>query len=157
MGEARMPALIYLETNFFIKAVEGTEETAGPPRRLLNFRRGRPGLACTSELTFAETLAPPQRPDALPLHVKRRTYLDLLLWSAFIALIPVTRDLLIETADVRAVARMKLADAIHLASAIRANCRYLVTSDSDFKNAPTGIERLEPNATGIDRLLSVVQ
>ena len=154
MTDAPSRPPVYLETNFFIKAVEGTADTAGPPKKLLGLLRGRPGLACTSELTFAETLVPPKRPDALPLQVKRRVYLDLLIWSAFITLIPVTRDVLIETADLRAMNRMKLADAIHLVSAIRAGCQYVVTSDSDFKNVPVGIERIEPDDAGIEHLLS---
>ncbi|MEJ2625580.1 MAG: PIN domain-containing protein [Pseudolabrys sp.] len=156
MTEASSQSLIYLETNFFIKAVEGTAETAGPPKKLLGLLRQRPGLACTSELTFAETLAPPKRPDALPLNMKRRVYLDLLIWSAFIALLPITREVLIETADLRAVARMKLADAIHLVSAVRSGCRYVVTSDSDFKSLPAGVERVEPDETGIEHILSAL-
>lgn len=108
MIEAASRPAIYLETNFFIKAVEGTAEAAGPPRSLIESLRGHPGLAVTSEITFAETLAPPNRSDAPPLHVKRRAYLDLLLWSGFVVLVPVSRDVLIETADLRAARRMKL-------------------------------------------------
>src|ERR1700744_1896332 len=93
------PSLIYLDTNFFIKAVEGLDDAAAPAKTLIEaLRQQRAGIAATSEITFAEVLAPPKRPDALPLHVKRRVYLDLLLWSGFVALIPVSRDILIETA-----------------------------------------------------------
>jgi predicted nucleic acid-binding protein len=131
-------------------------ETAGPPKRLLALLRTQPRIACTSELTLAELLAPPKRSDALPLQMKRRAYLDLLVWSGFIALIPVTRDILIETADLRAVTRLRLADAIHLASGIRAGCQYLVTSDTDFKNMPAGMQRIEPDEAGIDHIMKVL-
>src|SRR5476649_435131 len=133
MTDAPADQAVYLESNFFIKAVEGTAETSASPKRLLEVLRKRPGVAVTSEITFAETLAPPRRADALPLHIKRRAYLDLLLWNGFITLIPVSRDILIETADLRVVARMKLPDAIHLVSAIRSKCRFIVSGDSDFK------------------------
>jgi predicted nucleic acid-binding protein len=146
---------VYLETNFFIKAVEGLSEVAAPPKKLIEVLLTRPGLGVTSEITFAETLAPPTRADALPLHIKRRVYLDLLLWSQFITLVPVSRDVLIETADLRSVARMKLPDAIHLVSAIRSKCRYLVSSDSDFDDLPDGMERVKPDAGGIEGLLKV--
>lgn len=147
---------VYLETNFFIKAVEGTPEVAGPPKKLMDFLRARPGIGVTSEITFAETLAPPKRPDALPLHIKRRVYLDLLLWSGFITLIPVSRDLLVETADLRSMNRMKLPDAIHLVSAIRTKCRYLVSGDSDFVRLPDGMMRLIPDAGDIDKLIKAL-
>jgi predicted nucleic acid-binding protein len=147
---------VYLETNFFIKAVEGIPEVAGPPKKLIEVLRTKRGLGITSEITFAETLAPPRRSDSLPLHIKRRAYLDLLLWSGFITLIPVTRDVLIETADLRMVARMKLPDAIHLVSAIRSKCRYLVSSDSDFDRLPDGMTQVIPDAEGIGNLLKVL-
>jgi predicted nucleic acid-binding protein len=147
---------VYLETNVFIKAVEGTPETSAPPKRLIDFLRSRPGIAVTSKITFAETLAPPKRADALPLHIKRRVYLDLLLWSAFVTLVPVTRDILIETADLRSVAKMKLPDAVHLVSAIRGKCRYLVSSDSDFRKLPAGMTFIEPNEEGVESLLRIL-
>jgi predicted nucleic acid-binding protein len=148
--------VVYLETTFFIKAVEGQEQASRAPKRLIDVLRARPGTAVTSELTFAETLAPPKRSDALPLHIKRRAYLDLLLWSGFVTLIPVSRDILIETADLRAVHRMKLPDAIHLASAIYAKCRYLVSDDRDFERMPSGMLRMKSDDQGIERLLKAL-
>ena len=155
MTEAPSGQPIYLETNFFIKAVEGTPEAATPPRKLIQALRAQPGLAATSEITFAETLAPPRRENAMPLHLKRRAYLNLLLWSGFVTLIPVTRDVLIETADLRGVKSMKLPDAIHLVSAIRARCQFLVSSDNDFEGLPQGMARVEPDHDGIENLLKI--
>jgi predicted nucleic acid-binding protein len=156
MTDAPSGQAIYLETNFFIKAVEGTAETSASPKKLLTILRSRPGIAVTSEITFAETLAPPKRADALPLHMKRRAYFDLLLWSGFIGLIPVSRDILIETADLRMVARMKLPDAIHLVSAIRGKCRYLVSADGDFRKLPVGMTLVRPDDGGIESLLRAI-
>jgi predicted nucleic acid-binding protein len=147
-------SLIYLDTNFFIKAVEGLVDAAAPAKTLIEaLRRQRAGIAATSEITFAEVLAPPKRPDALPLHVKRRVYLDLLLWSGFVALIPVSRDILIETAALRAVGRFKLPDAIHLASAVRVQCRFFVSADRDFDMMPDGMERVNCDHDDLPRLL----
>lgn len=147
---------VYVDANVFIHAVEGTPDTAAGPRKLLDFLRSNSGLAATSEITFAETLATPQRQDALPLSVKRRAYLDLLLWSAFIRLVPVSRDILIETADLRAVARLKLPDAVHLVSAIRGRCRYFVSSDKDFHKLPSGMTLVTPDVLSIDGLLKAL-
>lgn len=151
------PNLIYLDTNVFIKAVEGLDEAAAPAKILIQaLRDRRSGIAATSEITFAEVLAPAKRPDALPLHTKRRAYLDLLLWSGFVALIPVNRDILIETAALRATGRFKLPDAIHLVSAIRARCRFFVSADRDFDKMPEGMERVNCNHNDLPRLLKAL-
>jgi predicted nucleic acid-binding protein len=147
-------SLIYLDTNVFIKAVEGLDEAAAPAKALIEaLRRQRSGIAATSEITFAEVLAPSRQPDALPLAMKRRAYLDLLLWSGFMALIPVSRDILIETAALRATGRFKLPDAVHLASAIQFRCRFFVSADRDFDKMPEGMERVSCDHNDLPRLL----
>jgi predicted nucleic acid-binding protein len=147
-------SLICLDTNVFIKAVEGLDEAAAPAKTLIKaLRHQRSGIAATSEITFAEVLAPPKRSDALPLHMKRRAYLDLLLWSGFVALIPVSRDILIETAALRAMGRFKLPDAVHLVSAVRARCRFFVSADRDFDKMPEGMERVNCDHDDLPRLL----
>jgi len=112
-------------------------------------------MAITSELTLAEVLAPPDRKDALPLHVKRRLYLDLLVWSRFIDLKPVSRDVLYETADLRNVAKMKLPDAIHLVTAIQNKCRYFVSKDRRLK-IPRGMKLVPPDKNGIAQVLKEI-
>jgi predicted nucleic acid-binding protein len=150
-------SMIYLDTNVFIRAVEGVDEAAAPAKRLMETLRGLPaGVAATSEITLAEVLAPPKRSDALSLHIKRRVYLDLLVWSPLIKLIPVSRDILIETADLRttgAVKGIKLPDAIHLVSAKRTNCRFFVSMDRDFDKLPQGMERIDPDDKGLSKLI----
>jgi predicted nucleic acid-binding protein len=154
MTESSSSSLIYLDTNVFIRAVEGTDEAAAPAKRLIATLRNQPaGVATTSEVTLAEVLSSPKRPDALPLHIKRRVYLDLLVWSAFIRLIPVSRDVLIETADLSVVSRLKLPDANHLVSAMRSNCRFFVSTDRDFDKLPQGMERIDPDENGLSRLI----
>jgi predicted nucleic acid-binding protein len=147
---------IYLDTNFFIKAVEGLDEAAAPGKALIDALRQRPGMAATSEITFAEVLAPSMQADALSPQMKRRAYLDLLLWSGFVALIPVSRSILIETARLRAMGRFKLPDAIHLVSAIQVRCRFFISADKDFDRMPDGIERVDCNHDSLPRLLGAL-
>jgi predicted nucleic acid-binding protein len=148
-------SLIYLDTNVFIKAVEGLDEAAAPAKTLINaLRHQRSGIAATSEITFAEVLAPPRRSDALSLHIKRRAYLDLLLWSGFVALVPVSRDILIETAALREMGKLKLPDAVHLVSASRLRCRFFVSADRDFDKMPEGMERVNCDHDDLPRLLA---
>lgn len=145
MAEAASDLRIYLDTNFFIRAVEGATEVSDPARGLLQVLRKHAGSAVTSEITFAEVLAPTTRPDSLPPAIKRRAYLDLLLWGGFIQLVPVSRGVLIETADLRVVSRLKLPDAIHLVSAIQSGCKFFVSADRGFEKLPMGMELVSPD------------
>lgn len=150
-------ATIYIDSNVFIYAVEGTGETAAPAKKLLaHIRDRRPGHAVTSELTIAEVLSPSKRADALPLSIKKRLYLDLLIWSGVIRLVPVTRSILIETADLRAANNIKLPDAIHIVTAIHQRCRFIVSADVQFRRLPAGMRRVAPDEAGIESLLKEI-
>jgi predicted nucleic acid-binding protein len=144
--------LVYVDTNVFITGFESPIEAAKPVQDFLLRLRERPGSAVTSELTLAELLAPVSRPGGLPTPVKRRLYLDLLIWSKMFDLRPITRDILIETADLRRAARHTLPDAIHLVTAIRAQCRYFLSYDNGVR-PPQGMERIPPDRPGIDVVL----
>lgn len=121
---------VYLDANVFIYAIEGDENVSAPVQTFLTAMRDRPGTAVTSELTLAEVLAP-SKGRARPSPLKRQ-YMDLLIWSGIVGLQPVSRDILLETTKLRATettARLRLPDAIHLATAIRAGCRFMVSND----------------------------
>jgi predicted nucleic acid-binding protein len=144
---------IYLEANVFIYAVEGTGDVSEEPKRLLAALRKHPGRAVTSELTLAEVLAPTTRPDALAPELKRSAYLDLLVESGFIGLVAVTRTILLETVSLRSAMRMKLADAIHLASAVHAKSQFFVSRDRDFRRLPEGMSWVAPDEGGVAQVL----
>jgi predicted nucleic acid-binding protein len=147
---------VYVDSNVLIYAVEGVPATADPAKELIRFLRTERELMFTSEIALAEVLAPSNREGAWSLQAKRHVYLDLLIWSGAVNLLPVTRDILIRTADIRKMTPLKLPDAIHLASAIYGKCRFLVTGDSDFKNLPSGITHIKPDEAGIRNLLQVL-
>ena len=129
---------LYLDANVFIYAIEGSAEVSNPLRELFGLLRAKTGAGVTSELTLAEVL-----PRANG--VQRRNYLDLIVWSRIFDLRPVSRDILIETAEYRKVAGMpKLPDAIHVVTAIRADCRTILSADSRLK-LPEGYTALLPN------------
>lgn len=151
-----MSSTIYLDANVFIYFLEGEPSVADPLRELFEAFRKKPSAAVTSELTLAETLAPPRRPGALPLDAKRDQYLDLLLHSKIVRLIPIDRDILIETAEIRNRANQRLADAIHVVSAIRSKSRYFVSGDSDAKRLPAGIDWIVPDKNGVRTLLGAL-
>jgi predicted nucleic acid-binding protein len=150
---------IYVDANPFIYAVEGNEAVAGPVSQFFERLRKQPGTAVTSELTLAEVLPKARPPE------RRRMYFDLIVWSTIFELRPVTREILVETADYRRVTatampdgRMvipKLPDAIHVVTAIRAGCRYFLSTDGGIK-VPQGMLVFEANQTGIAALAAAL-
>ncbi|PNG27926.1 type II toxin-antitoxin system VapC family toxin [Methylocella silvestris] len=148
---------VYLDPNVFIRAFESPEVEAAPIRRMLEALRHDPKRAVTSELTLAEVLAPARTgPDLL---IKRRFYLDLIVWSGFIDLLPVTRSILLETPDLRKVARHSLPDAIRVVSAIRAGCNFFMSNDKDMKanKIPHGMRALLPDSSGVVTILDALR
>ena len=149
--------VVYVDANAFIYAVEGTDSLARPINELFQALKKRPHAAVTSELTLAEVL--PKAPS--PQH--RRTYLDLMVWSGIFDLRPITRDILIETADYRKISTVtlpdgretmpKLPDAIHVVTAIRSGCKRLLSADSRMK-LPAELTLIEATSIGIAALIS---
>ncbi|ATQ67506.1 type II toxin-antitoxin system VapC family toxin [Methylosinus trichosporium] len=101
-------------------------------------------------------LAPPRRADALPLAEKQPKYLDLLIHSNIVQLVPVDRDILVRTAELREVTRHRLADAIHVASAARSECAYFVSGDADAKRLPDGMTWIAPDIEGVRMIVDAL-
>jgi predicted nucleic acid-binding protein len=142
MTERRTNRRIYFDANAFIYAVEGVDEISVLLRSLFEALRRQASYACTSEFTLAELL---------PKAFQRRNYLTLILHSGLFDLLPVTRDILIETADYRKFikrpsfetrgAMPKLPDAIHVVTAVHAGCNTFVSFDRGLK-LPVGLDRV---------------
>lgn len=120
---------VYLDANVVIYAIEGFAPTAAALQALFaRFDRGELH-AITSELTLAETLVKPIR-DSNP--SARDAYERLLRSSAALTVAPVTRDVLIRAAVIRASSTLKLPDASHAATALAAACTTFLTNDQGF-------------------------
>jgi predicted nucleic acid-binding protein len=147
---------IYFDANAFIYAIEGVDVISGLLHSLFAALKHQTRLAGTSEFTLAEVL-----PKANA--VQRRSYFTLILHSGLFDLLPVTRDILIETADYRRNrarpsfevhgSMPKLPDAVHVVTAIKAGCNTFVSFDRGLK-LPVGLDRV-----GLEegRLLQLVQ
>jgi predicted nucleic acid-binding protein len=110
--------------------------------------------AVTSELTLAELTAPTRRSGGISFVTRKRMYFNLLVANRFIDLSPVTRDVLWETADFRRQAmrqgrNLKLPDAIHVVTAIRSKCRYMMSSDLRLGPLPNEMKLLSAEAEDI--------
>lgn len=147
---SEQPGVVYLDSNVFIDAIEGVELLSSPARKMIELAGAGRRRLVTSELTLAEVLAPGKRGRRSA--DTKRSYLELIVWSRTVDLKPVTREVLMETTKLREVARLKLIDAIHLATAILSGCRFLVSRDEDFREVPAGMERLSASDLSFSRL-----
>ncbi|MDP2410177.1 MAG: PIN domain-containing protein [Pseudolabrys sp.] len=158
MVEPSSRRLVYVDANPIVYALEGPEVLASALKQLFSVFRSRPGTAITSELTLAEVLPKKKIPD--------REFLDLLVWGGVFDLHPVTREVLVETADYRRsagkqlsdgrVAIPKLPDAIHAVTAIRAGCSLFLSADAGVK-LPETMALVKANASGVADLTRNLQ
>ncbi|MDC7785776.1 type II toxin-antitoxin system VapC family toxin [Rhodoplanes sp. TEM] len=150
---------VYVDANPFIYFVEGDTDIAEPVRGIFELLKTRPGLGVTSELTLAEVLPKARSP------IHHRNFVELIVSSKVFGLVPVDRDLLLETADYRRAASRtdidgrrimpKLPDAIHVVSAVRSRCRAILSND-DRLTLPPGLQRFKPDVGGIAELVEVL-
>jgi predicted nucleic acid-binding protein len=128
---------VYLDANVFIYTLEGYPLFA-PVLSALSDRLDTGELrAVTSELTLAETLV---RPMLLGDSRLEGAYETAIRPSGFLDVVPVSREVLREAARTRAgVSRLRLPDAIHVATARISGCSSFLTNDRRLKELE-GIE-----------------
>jgi predicted nucleic acid-binding protein len=128
---------LYLDANVFIYALDSALTPWHVPAQAL-FRLVDSGRASavTSELSLAECLVKPLRDGNGALADLYRGAINAN--NPGLAVAPVSRDVLIEAARLRASRPpLKLPDAIHVATAALNGCDVLVTNDAAFRAAGT--------------------
>ena len=141
MGQTTLPpgSRIYLDTNVWIYALEGCAEHSTILATLFARIDGGELLALTSELTLAEALVKPfsDRNVTLP-----QRYLETLQNRESVRIVPITREILIAAARLRAqVPTLKMPDALHAATALTEGIDYFISNDIRLA-AVTGLEYL---------------
>lgn len=128
---------VYLDANVFVYAVEEAAPFADALRLLFDAVRRGAVRAITSELTLAETLVVPIREGDRD---RQRAFARAIRQRGGLAVMPVTRAVLVEAARLRAaLPALKLPDAIHAATARLSGCGVLLTNDTGFGAVP-GVE-----------------
>lgn len=126
MGPVMEPRLHYLDTNVLIHIIEPiTPLTPAQSRFLARMDDGH-AFAITSELALSECLV---KPIANGDEVVVEAYMALFESQRGLVVMSVTREILIEAAQLRAKSRMSLPDAIHVSTANVAGCAMFVTED----------------------------
>lgn len=122
--------VVYLDSKVFIYAVEGFAQHRPFIEELFRQIDGGRIDAVTSELTMAEVLVKPfeaGREDIGDL------YRELLQTSGHLTVVPIDRSILMQAARYRSVLGVKLPDAIHVATALAANCDVLLSNDQKIR------------------------
>ena len=131
MGTLTLPTqgAVYLDTSAIIYSVERSE----PYLTLLApaWQRAEAGqfvLVC-SELAIVEALVRPIREADGDLEASFRSVFA----APEVQMVPATRQIWEDTARLRAVTGLKVPDALHAATALRAECSLFITNDTDFR------------------------
>lgn len=129
---------LYLDSNIFMYAIEGHELYVATIQQIFSCIANKSIPVYTSELTLAECLVMP-----LKLGNKRlaQLYEAHLSTHAGLECLPISREILVQAAQLRADLNIKLPDAIHVASALHANCDSLLTNDQGIR-APSSLSVL---------------
>lgn len=127
---------VYLDTHIFIYALEAMEPWANLVEEAFVSLEADECHAVTSSLSLAECLVQ-------PLKLKRedmvQAYRAALSQSPYLHIAPLSNEILIGAARLRATHNLKLPDALHIATALNQGCTVMLTNDAQFRKVP-GIE-----------------
>ena len=129
-----MTASVYVDANILIYYVEGTPQLMEAAESVFDTYLAGGVILVTSEITVGECLRGVSPSDAK----LADAYRDLLAGDALLHLVPVTRRIIERAAAIGAEFRLKLVDAIHVATAEMLGCTVFLTNDRGIR-APAGI------------------
>lgn len=118
---------VYFDTNVIIYAFEPGHTGQRIFENVFQLVDDASVQGATSELTLAEVLALPYRLGADDMVAR---YESLLSSESPLQVVPIDRDILRGAARLRANSSVKLADAIHLATAMYLECDFFFTQDA---------------------------
>jgi predicted nucleic acid-binding protein len=121
---------VYVDANILIYIVEGNKALASELKLIIEALDAGVLQAVTSELTLAEVLIRPLRNNDRDVV---RTYKTLLTSSKVLRTVPLNATILERSASIRCNSMISLPDAIHLATAELAGCKYFLTEDRQLR------------------------
>jgi predicted nucleic acid-binding protein len=124
---------IYLDTNIIVYAVEEPVPLTKGQAALFDAIDDGSIQAFTSELALAECLVHPLAANDTRLASAYERFLGS---ETELELVPLDRHILIAAAHFRALTKMKLPDAIHVASAMSRGATVFLTADRRIKAPP---------------------
>jgi predicted nucleic acid-binding protein len=125
--------LVYVDTNAVIYLVERIEPYLSASAPLWDALHAGTQAVATSQLALLEVLVKPLREGNA---VVANLFRNVLLGTAGLSCLPITRGILEAAAQVRAQYNLKTPDAIHAATALDARSALFVTNDAAFRRVP---------------------
>jgi predicted nucleic acid-binding protein len=128
---------VYVDTNVFVYAMETDGSQGLRARRVLHQLECGDIEAVTSEITLAEALRggiTGLSSDAF------RSYVELIAPGGDLIIVPITRDILIAAAVLTTDRKIDLPDAIHVSTALSAQCDVFLSDDRRLP-VPAGLQK----------------
>ena len=125
---------VYLDTNIIIYLMEGYAVLERPLLDLRDALLAGEIMLVTSDLTLCEALVVPFRENNVALVTTYRQFLE---ESGAFELCPTSRDIYVRASLYRAQFGMATPDAIHIATALEAQCHVFLTNDRPLKAPKT--------------------
>jgi predicted nucleic acid-binding protein len=126
---------VYFDTNVFIYLVEGYAAFQTSLNEIRESILHQEAEIFTSELTLCEVLVLPFRSNNTEVV---NIYRQLIEESGVFTLLPTKRETYIRASLIRAQMGLKMADAIHMATAVEYGCEVFVSNDTGLK-VPKGM------------------
>jgi predicted nucleic acid-binding protein len=143
MGTVKLADLtgqqLYFDTNIFIYALEHHVDHAVVVDALFAMVDAGQITAVTSEITLAECLVKPFADGDSNLQIRYQAAVSP---RPNFSVSSLTRTILIRAAEIRALHKPRLPDAIHLATALNDSCQIFITNDKVLRPIP-GIQVLQ--------------
>ena len=136
---------LYFDANVFIYGIEGFEPYRAFLHDLFALIDDRAVHVATSEITLAEVLVVPLRENKSELVA---VYLELFAPEGPLEILPVSRQILMKSAEIRANSSAKPIDAIHIATAMAVRSNVFISDDRRLNPAPVRKMTLEELAGG---------
>ncbi|MBO0906364.1 type II toxin-antitoxin system VapC family toxin [Jiella sonneratiae] len=121
---------VYLDTNVLIALAEPVRPLTAPQSGFVESLDHGTRIAVTSEISLSECLVKPLADGQVG---TVQAYFSMFTDQSWLQVLPVTRSVLIEAAQVRTLHRMALPDAIHVASARLVRCQSFLSDDKRLK------------------------
>ncbi len=122
---------IYLDTNIFVYLFEGFDPYISQIKPLIKKIEKGEYHSITSELTLAEALIKPIQEKNV---VCQEVYQKGIQSSTTLSVYVINREILLRAATLRAQFKLKLPDAIHMATAELTDCDTFLTNDRQIKS-----------------------
>ena len=142
---------VYIDANILLYVIEGSELFRAQLGQLMDALDAGKLLGVTSDLTFAEVMV---KPFASRNERYISAYRHLLVGVSALEVVPISREVLEQSAILRAEIGGKLADGIHVATAVMKKCSHFISEDAGIR-VPAGLALLKTSA--VPTLLASVQ